>query len=234
MSVGVSVIVPVGPQPEYRKYIDECIYSITEQTCSLDEIILIDDMSHFETWFWGLYDNHADLLFPCPVRVIKNLWLSGCAQSWNFGVASSRNDLCLLMGSDDRLYPDCLDELREAYAAHDYLDAWYNLTISITEGPDVGIHSVFNNAAAVTRGLWGMTGGFPPSAGVGAPDALLISIMLVHMPERLIQVKEGVPLYWCRHHNAQDTPRQAGFFNWEVIQIRDKETQRWQKPTWTG
>lgn len=223
-NVGITVVVPVGPQPEYKQYLAECFSSICEQMLSEDEIIVIDDRAGLSDTFiksWGT-----------KVRHYSNDWLLGCADSWNRGVALAKNDLCLLMGSDDRLYPDCLDEIREAYLAYNYLDAWYNLTIDITDGPDAGIHSVFNNAAAATRGLWRYLGGFPPS-GFAAPDALAISILMVHAPERLIQVKEGTPLYWCRHHNAQDTPRQAGAFNQQVIDIRNIETARFvPNPDW--
>lgn len=225
-NIGISVVIPVGPQPEYKKYLGECLDSITEQLREDDEIWLIDDMAGLSLDRLLLYSDEPINIFHCP-------WLVGCATGWNFGVSLAKNDLCLLMGSDDRLYPDCLDELRDAYAAHDYLNAWYNLTIEITEGPDVGVHTVFNNAAAATKNLWRWLGGFPPSAGTGAPDALVISILLRHAPEKLIQVKEGVPLYWARYHLAQDTRRQAGAFNQQVIDIRDIETRRFSpNPDW--
>lgn len=235
---GITVAVPVGPQQEYKQYLGECLDSVSEQMTDKDQIIIVDDQAHLEARHIPENLDFCVETNPEQVRdgqyvIWRTSWLVGCADAWNAAVSMAGNSLVLLLGSDDRLYPDCLDELRDAYTAHNYLDAWYNLTVEITEGPDKGIHDVFNNAAAVTKGLWNLLGGFPPSAGAGAPDALLISVMLVHMPERLIQVKEGTPLYWARVHDAQETPRQAGFFNWEVIQIRNKETQRWQKPTWT-
>lgn len=239
MNDGITIVVPVGPQPEYKEYIAECLDSIECQMREDDQIIIIDDQAHlgvdsFKDYTryapvysvdpWG--ENGARLKYDTP-------WVVGCADAWNFGVSLARNNLVLLMGSDDALYLGALDAIRESYNRHDQMDALYHLTIRITEGPDKGVHSLFNNAAAVTKGLWKMTGGFPPSAGVGAPDALLISILMVHMPERLIQVREKEPLYWCRTHSAQDTPRQAGVFWNEVISIRDKETSRWKKPEWT-
>jgi glycosyltransferase involved in cell wall biosynthesis len=225
---GVSVVVPVGPQKEYLNYLKECVYSISDQMFPQDEIVLVDDMANL--------NEHVDMWSARSkgtIRYTRNDWLLGCADSWNRGVALAKNDLVLLMGSDDVLLPDALDALREAYVENNGNAAWYNLTIQIDEGPDTGTHTVFNNAAAVTKELWKLTGGFPPSA-FAAPDALLISIMMVHMSDRLIQVKEGAPLYWCRVHDAQDTQRMAGPFNWEVIQIRNVETARWKEPTWTG
>lgn len=226
MSTPITIVVPVGPQPEYKQYLGECLGSISSQTINEDELIIVDDMAHLTEVDIGRYYGRG------RVHHIKNDWLLGCADSWNRGVSIAANNLVLLMGSDDKLLPEALDALREAYKVNNEKAGWYNLTIQIDEGPDAGIHAVLNNAAAVTKDLWQWTGGFPPS-GFAAPDALLISIMLVHMPDRLIQVKEGTPLYWCRVHEAQDTRRMAAPLSWEVIQIRNLETARWEKPTWT-
>lgn len=228
---GITIALPVGSHPDYKKYLSECLVSINSQMRINDEIILINDMAELT---YSDYFGKGWLYWDDPMRKVhENPWLLGCAASWNIGVSLAKNDLVLLMGSDDVLLPECLDTLRQAYLEQNKMDAWYNLTIEITEGPDTGIHTVFNNAAAVTKGLWKLTGGFPPS-GFAAPDALLISIMMVHMPERLIQVREGTPLYRARVHEAQDTPRQAGRFWEEVISIRNKETRDWKQPQWTN
>lgn len=222
MEQSISIIVPVGFHPDYKKYLGECLDSIETQMKDGDEILIIDDMAHLahsEEWRARI-EQHS--YWPSP-------WLIGCADAWNIGVSIAKNNLCLLMGSDDKLLPGCLDALREAYVSTGYLDAYYNLTIIDDKGD---VHTVFNNAAAVTKGLWNLTGGFPPSA-FAAPDALLISIMMVHLPHLLLQVKEKTPLYWVRTHEAQDTQRMAGAFNWETIQIRNVETARWKKPEWT-
>lgn len=216
----ITVVIPVGPHPDYKKYLPECLESVQEQLKYGDQLIVIDDQAHLDLYYTIDPDNN---------KVWKTPWLLGCAASWNCGVGLSRNDLVLLMGSDDRLLPNCLDSLRKAYEENKGKAAWYNLTIQIENET----HSVFNNAAAITKKLWKELGGFPPSAGVGGPDSLAISIMIVHFPDRLIQVREGYPLYWCRVHSAQETPRSAGFFSSEIVSIRDKETARWTKPEWT-
>jgi glycosyltransferase involved in cell wall biosynthesis len=236
MKTPITIVVPVGPQPEYKQYLRECIDSVAIQMLPEDQIILIDDKAALSYEHYGKTlkwkENPTKAWKGWPWTIYKNDWLLGCADSWNRGVALAQNDLVLLMGSDDKLLPGALDALREAYEENESKAAWYNLTIQIDEGPDTGIHTVFNNAAAVTKELWNLTGGFPPS-GFAAPDALLISIMMVHMSDRLIQVKEGTPLYWCRVHDAQDTQRMAAPLSWEVIQIRNLETARWKKPLWT-
>lgn len=225
VSDGITIVVPVGPDPVYKKYLSECLDSIRTQMQDEDEIIIVDDKAK-------LIDDKEFISSwkPTVEQYIVNPWLLGCAASWNIGVARAKNNLVLLAGSDDKLLPGALDALRKAHKNNNYRDAWYNLTVNLQDGTQT---SVFNNAAAVTKGLWNLTGGFPVSAGVGGPDALLISILLKHMPDRLIQVEEGKSYYWCRQHPAQDTLRQAAFFSGEIVSIRNRETVRWKQPEWT-
>lgn len=214
----ITVVLPVGPQRAYRNYLGECLQSIREQTVQPQEIIIIDDMA----------DLKKDEIGECSY--IRNQWLLGCADSWNIGVANAITNPVFLMGSDDKLLPTCLEECLEEYYRQQKADAWYNVTIQLQNGDTSWL---FNNAAMVTKGLWNMTGGFPPSAFAG-PDALLLSIMMVHMPERMLQVKQGTPLYWCRQHPDQDTLRNAARFNQPTIDIRNIETRDWKPPFWTG
>lgn len=218
MTLPISVVVPLGPDSHYLDWLSECIQSIYEN--DPDEIILIDDMSDL-----GLrwVQDHS------VINYYKNDWLLGCADSWNRGVALARNELVFLMGSDDKLLPYCLEVCVNAWETNNRLDAWYNVTCQLQNG---GLQDQPNNAAAVTKGLWKLTGGFGPSA-FAAPDAWLLSIMMVHMPNRIIQVDKGVPYYWCRQHDFQDTPRQFGRFFDAAHSIRDIATRTWQKPEWT-
>lgn len=208
----ITIVVPVGPQKAYRDYLPECILSIQEQTIPGDEILIIDDMANLTS---------VDVL---GCRIHYNPWLLGCADSWNIGVALANNEWVILMGSDDRLLPGALDACRNILVDNPDPVGFYNMGCLIDGEELVTAH---NNAAMVSKALWNLTGGFPPSAGVGAPDALLISIMMVHLPTHLHQIDNGNPYYWVRSHPDQDTGRQAGFFHSEVLSIRNKETQRW-------
>lgn len=223
MSLPISVIVPVGPQPEYLQYLEECLESIYQN--DPDEVILIDDMAHLDTQ-WPLLNDYLDK----DVMYYQNPWLCGCAMSWNFGVSYSRNEMCFLMGSDDKLMPYCLEGCVNAWETHDKLDGWYNVTCQLPNGD---LQDLPNNAAAITKGLWQLTGGFGPSA-FAAPDAWLLSIMMVHMPQRIIQVDKGTPYYFVREHKAQDTPRQFGRFFDAAHSIRDIATRTWTPPEWKG
>lgn len=222
-SNGITIIVPVGPNPAYLEYLPECLASIEAQMSDDDALFIIDDQAN-------LVQQPNDFQFNPSKRIWHTPWLSGCAHSWNFGVSLAWNEWCILMGSDDKLLPGALDACREVLSSDPDPLGYYHMTFQLDTGE---ILSHYNNAALVSKALWKATGGFPITSTVGAPDALLISIMMVHMPEHLHQIKEGTPLYWVRQHEHQDTRQYAAFFNPEVISIRNKETERWQAPQWT-
>jgi glycosyltransferase involved in cell wall biosynthesis len=213
----ISVAIPVGPNPAYLQWLPECIESVLQQTHKPLEIIIINDGADVVVL--------EDIITRCsfsPIKYYKTLWNVGVADAFNFGIALSSAELVFMLGSDDKMMPTCLEEVVKEYEKQK-VKGWYNVTI-ITSGGEV--MTLPNNTAAVHKDLWQWTGGFPPSAGVGAPDALLLSILLRHAPYKILQVKEGTPLCWLREHEHQDTRRNAGFFHGEVISIRDKETTR--------
>ena len=211
----ITVVVPVGPNKVYRQWLGECLDSIRMQTYPAHEIILIDDMAHL------------DERETAGCKVYKNPWLIGCGLSWNFGVALSATNCVFLMGSDDGLMPECLEACALAYS-DPY--GYYNVTCIDSNGTVIDL---FNNAAMVTKKLWALTGGFPITSTVGAPDGLLLSILIKHFPQHLHQVRKGEPLYWVRVHPDQDTRRYASVFHQQVIDIRNIETARWRRPEWT-
>lgn len=223
---GISIVVPVGPNPAYKEYLSECLDSIRSQMTLEDELVVVDDMAHVNYLIFP----KGTAWIPDNYKYVINHWLLGCAASWNIGVGVASNEFCILMGSDDKLLPGCLEACRKRISHKPDPLGFYNLTIRLSSGETT---SVFNNAAMVSKALWRYTGGFPLSASVGAPDALLISMMLVHMKEHLHQLEEGKPLYWCRQHPNQETQRSAAFFHPEVISIRNKETARFMpNPEW--
>lgn len=240
MNTPISVIVPVGPNPAYLQWLPECFDSILKQTYLPQEIILIDDWANLYEHGTHKYPfmpgNHLIEQTPTLLghqwynkelniqyRIWKPPWNVGVADAFNFGVALSETNLVFLIGSDDRMMPTCLEECVAEYEIQK-IEGWYNVTIETSSGD---IQWIPNNTAMVTKRLWEWTGGFPPSAGVGGPDALLLSILMVHAPERIIQVKQDTPLCWLREHEHQATKHDAAHFVDEVISIRNKETLRW-------
>ena len=218
METQISVVVPVGPDPVYRKWLPECLDSIFEQTYPASQVILVDDMAHLN---YEEYDG-CDL--------IKNHTLLGPGLCWNAGVFYSESNCAFLMGSDDTLMPTCLEECVKAYEDIGDERGYYNVTIEDSDGD---VHTITNNAAMVTRELWKHTGGFPITGTIGAPDSILISIMIAHLSKHFHQVAEGTPLYFNRIHDRQVTKLQSGFFHAELFGIRDKETARWEPAMWT-
>lgn len=242
----VSVCIPVGPNPAYLEWLPEAVDSALNQTHLPNEIIIVDDKANLPTnyihnlfggglsahsygdyedeygyWCDGMSDGVIIRVFKAPCRL-------GVATAFNMGVALSYNNLVFMMGSDDILKPECLSACVREYETQG-IEGWYNVTIETQSGEQQWIP---NHAAMVTQELfkWFEKGngyyGFPPSSGCGGPDALLLSILMVHAPERIIQVQQGTPLYWVREHEHQMTRQDAAFFGTVMVSIRNKETER--------
>lgn len=219
--MGISIIIPVGSNPKYFEFLPECLDSVLEQWQVGDEIVLIDDAAGV---FNGLaqqgvlHKYYGDM----RIRMYENPWNLGCAASWNVGQAISRNEHNILMGSDDRLLPGCLNACREIIndPLHDAF-GWYNFTCVDSEGTE---YNWYNNAAMITKNLWRATGGFVPESGIGAPDALLLSCLIAHGSQHLHKIKDGTPLYWVRKWQGQETGRTGRYWE-EIISVRDKVTE---------
>lgn len=219
----ITVVVPVGPHHMYKKWLNSCLFSIERQSVPANQVIIVDDMANLNSRDYQSYN--------VPLRITKNPWLLGPYASWNIGVALSQTNMVLLMGSDDMIYEDCIERVQKTYRKVGDVAGFYNLTCDIGQSHEKS--TALNNAAVVTKNLWRLTGGFPLTANLGGGDALLISIMMVHMPEHLHQVDEGEATYWVREHEFQDTRKFAGTFPQQIVEVRDVETRRWEKPIWT-
>lgn len=241
----ISVVMPVGPHADYKEFLWECYESVVNQTHAPNEIIIVDDRANIplrelygilkepgwgNEWCDKCYDRDGYVFktrLSSQIRLVwyRTLWNVGVADAFNFGIAMSESNLVFTIGSDDKMMPPCLEECVKAYEEHQ-IEGWYNVT-HITEGGEVG--AIPNNTAMITKELWRYTGGFPPSAGVAACDALLLSILMKHAPERIIQVQEGTPLCWLREGDYQDTRKNAWYYaqSGVVEQIRNMETVRW-------
>ncbi len=237
---GISVAIPVGPKEHHALYLEECLASIQKQTLPPNEVLIIDDMHGtachcFHQHVWGARD--AGL----PIRVHSPPWHLGVAAAFNFGIALAQNDLVLMVGADDWLEPGCLEACLDAFRKQneDWLGYYYlSVRYHAEEGFEIprdladGVQTLPCNAAMVSKHLWANTGGFPPETGSGAPDAALISILMVHADAgKLIPVAEGNPLYNVRIHNGQDT---CGRAPWQsvIIPTRNILTQLWEAPAW--
>jgi glycosyltransferase involved in cell wall biosynthesis len=68
---------------------------------------------------YGFYNSNISVI------LYRTLWNVGVADAFNFGVSLSTSDLVFMLGSDDKLHPDCLELCVESYEQNN-LDAWYN------------------------------------------------------------------------------------------------------------
>lgn len=246
----VTVLMPVGPKPGHLDWIEDALQSVFAQTYPVKEIMLIDDQAHLSSqWIWNTFDifpegfhymdtfQHGKQVWvwdnpPKDREIYVSLWETpwrlGFSAAFNCGMSLTMNDLVMYLGSDDLLGPDCVEDCIDAYHANNNADGWYAVSYEDEKGQ---VQDIPINAALITKGLWKFTGGFPPSAFVG-PDALLLSCLMVHAPEKIVKVKPGKVNYYNREHPDQET-RQASFFLDEMNSIRNKETNRFMpNPEW--
>lgn len=245
----ITVVVPVGPNFMYRRWLPEAFESVFKQTQLPAELLIIDDAAHItdhdmHNWFdkkpgedidWkgerrGV--KHWLKWMDGKENIVINLWKApwhiGFAAAFNCAVGLASHDLILYLASDDKLGPYAVKDCLKAYEDNNKLDAWYALTYMVGEE----VRTIPINAAMITKGLWRYLGGFPPSAFAG-PDALSLSCLMVHAPERIIKVSEGNPNYWIREHPDQETHHQASYFLNEMNSIRNLETARFvPNPEW--
>lgn len=222
MRAPITVVIPLGPKPHHRAYMDELLVSIQEQTLQPDEVIIVNDGgapyikntpgSRFETrpWWW-------EWRFP---------WNCGMVAAWNCGVGLARNDLVVLAGADDKLLPSCIEQCWYAWGHYHEEYGYYYLGVRYSERePDQNTPC---NAAMIHKRLWEHTGGFPPQAAVGAPDHIFLNMMLVAMnrnqtPMQLIRVSDEV-LYWYRVGDATETTNNI----WPAIEaVKDWTAAHW-------
>lgn len=241
----VTILIPVGPNPAYKQWLPEALESAIGQTYPAHEILLIDDAAdlhyliedeHLRLWdatMGGkyIYNIPPYLSEKGPVLSIwKAPWRLGFSAAFNCGVGLAEYDLIVYLASDDKLGSEAVEDCVGAWEAAGRKDAWYAMTYMV--GTEV--RSIPINAAMITKGLWRYLGGFPPSAFAG-PDALLLSCLMVHAPDRIIKVREGKPNYWIREHSEQETHHQASYFLDEMNSIRGKETDRFKpNPSWVA
>ena len=213
----ITVAIPVGPSSANKQWLLDAIASCRGQTHPPAEILLIDDMADL-----------SDVYLGPSCKVWKSPWLLGVASAFNMGVALASTELVFMLGSDDTLEPKCLEMCVRTYEKNDRADAYYWTSLHYMDGEDQALPC---NAAMVTKGFWRKTGGFPPETASGAPDAALISMLMVKMPGSLVGVSLGHPLYNYRRHQGTDTASRAP---WQgvILSTRDILSANWQAPNW--
>ena len=195
----ITIVIPVGPRPHHREFLAEMLHSIVEQKIAPDEVILVND---------GGPSLH-DFIDPSKgVKEYRQPWNVGMVACWNCGVGLARNELVLLVGADDMLYGDCVDECYKAWQREQEPFGYYYLGVKYSDGRE---QNTACNAAMVTKALWRHTGGFPTQAAVGAPDHIFLSMLLAASNKgitkaRILRVCDDM-LYWYRVGEHTETTR---------------------------
>lgn len=224
----VGVVIPVGPHRHHQQYLDEALASIDYQTKQVDILILVDDMANVR---FSSYKRPS----VGDLRIWRAPWRLGVAAAFNMGIARAFAAGChiaIMLGADDLLKPDCVETITAAFETGGSRDGYYWMGVQYSDGREDQYLPC--HAAAVTPGLWRLTGGFSPAMALWAPDAAFVSVLLAHHPELLIGVavaegKGGRPLYWHRIHENQATAdgehwARSGIGN----SVRDYVTENWE------
>lgn len=225
----ITVVIPVGPNKIYREYLQECIDSIKEQTVTPSEVILVDDMANIDSWHIN-FDGMSKHPNYCAVKIHKNLWLSGCPHSFNFGIALSSNDLVIMLGSDDKLLPHAVEDALKAWEKYKDPLAYYYYTIVYSHNGEE--QSAANNCAMIHKDLWKYCGGFPIQTTVGANDWILLSALLRCEKDvvNFYNIESSTPAYWYRMHDQSIT---STINNWPAIEaVKDRLIADWKRPDW--
>lgn len=245
----ISVVIPVGARPHHGQYLSDALESVRNQTHPADEVevLIIDDMHGLPRADLGYEDGRSGYPWPCPshlkpdrphvmrascdeckyLTLWPSPWRLGVAHAFNMGVAIASSELVFMLGADDRLLPNCLAECVRSYEKHGDGFHW----VGVEYSDDRPNQYVPCGAAMVTKTLWRETGGFPTQSAVGASDAALISILMRHMPEKLICVNKRKPQYWYRSWDESETAH-AGPWQGSILEVRHRVTELWEKPAW--
>lgn len=225
----VSVCIPVGPNPANRRWLDDAVLSVFNQTWVDNpeggvHIQFVDDMADLR------YATDVEAMCfgaKMPCDIYKMPWYSGVAHAFNAGVAVAPSDFVFMLGSDDWLEPDCIEKCMAEYE-HRNGDPYGYYYVGVRYSDTGETQTVPCHAAMVTKALWRRSGGFPIASASGACDAALLSIIMGNYPAagRHWPVADGEPLYNYRRHNETDT---AGKGSWQgvILETRDLVTREW-------
>lgn len=155
-----------------------------------------------------------------------------------------------MMGSDDLMYPNCLEQCAQAYALkREEIGERANLEyyyVGINFIPDdgtclcpqrtlTGDHQhpaqfAPNNTAMVSKALWKATGGFAVESVVGLCDWGFLQVIGT-LGYKAYGVGDGSPLVGYRWHPDCETAKRASWYN-IANQVAYKLTEEAKPPAW--
>lgn len=205
--------IPVGPYPSNKRWLNECLDSVFNQTVKANEVIVIDDQANLSQGDVG-----GAILWKTP-------WLSGVSHAFNFGIGVAQSDLVFMLGSDDTMKPKCLETCLKAFDINKRKDGYYWVTIDYINTmndvrfPPGSMQRLPCNEAFVTKKFWHWVGGFPIEAALGAPDSMLMELMYHRIPDKLFPVADGTPLVSYRLHEDTETERSRKLGRFAMVDL---------------
>lgn len=206
MTVPISIILPVGPLARNVERLGECIDSLLSQTQAPEQILVIDSGHPFRDPLSGL---------PEQCEILRLPWAVGIVSSYNIGIASARNNLCFMMGSDDTLMPGCMEQCFRAWESQNHQVGWYYVGVQYSDGREQNCACM---AAMVSQELWARLKGFELGSdyGFNSLNMPTRSCEIVALSKMLIDPNIGGQfrvsddlLYWVRMRaNYNEGPAQ--------------------------
>ena len=195
MSLPISVVIPIGPEPHQRAHIGECLDSVLEQTILPAEIVCVESCQ----------EPLPRTSYIVPIVNWYAPYKKSIADAFNLGVSMARNELVMLLGSDDLLRPRCLELCYAAYQQFKDPLGWYSVAVEYSNGYTQNTPCM---AAMVTRTLWNKAGGLKSDfSPYPACEIEFISRMILAKGAlgATYRVSDEI-LYWHRIH----TPGSVG------------------------
>jgi glycosyltransferase involved in cell wall biosynthesis len=178
--------------------LQECIESVLSQTEKGDQILLLDNGIGLRP---PLNTNH---LYDLAVDYHRIPWAIGLASGYNYGIAIAQHENCFMLGSDDKLLPNCLKRCREAHDREGGAIGWYYVGI---EYSDSRTQNTACMAAMISKTLWRRVGGYELGSDYGVNslklpvrscEHIVLSKMIAnHNLGKIIRVSDEL-LYWVR------------------------------------
>ena len=206
----ISVCIPVGPYPHYKRYLGECLDSVRAQTMPANDIVLVDDMAGLDP---------AE--YP-DCNIWRAPWRLGIPAVANVAYMLGKSDWVFQLSCDDKLMPNCLEQLWKAWEAHRDPLGFYWVDILYSTGETQALPC---GHAMIHKQLWRHTGGYPPESGVGACDHIFMNMALLHPQDVHLFEVPGGPLYWHREHPEQYTAHQNAHQS-SIFDVRDVYAER--------
>ena len=185
-TINFSVVTPVGPRENHRRWLPECLESVRTQSLSAYEHILVVQP--------------PNLTFePDPrtrTHVVNLSWEFG---PWciNIGIESALSEWIVVLCSDDYLLPDCLKQLDERIRRIGRQSFYLRFPMIDSDGVGLPGGNCFH------KDLWRSVGGYP--YGIQTMDQEIVSSILLspNIDQPSVYDSMTGPLLYHRRHPEQ-------------------------------